>query len=83
MLDILREGTRTRTSLESNTTVILEEENRVFTLGGAANVAYWLALGTRHQISLITRYGKDDHSQSLQLRQVCPKRGERCYIPRV
>ena len=57
MLDVYRKGTERGKSPEDATCPRLVGENRWTGLGGAANVAKWLAKGTRHDVTLFCHWG--------------------------
>lgn len=69
MLDISRFGPRVRTSPEQRSCWIVEETHQECGLGGAANVARWLAAQPEHEVTLMAAHGNDSASE--QLRVLC------------
>lgn len=71
MIDLHRMGTSCRQSLEAPDCTILEETSRAWSLGGAANVAAWLAAAG----NLVTLYSTHAYDEAgLKLRELCHDR---------
>lgn len=75
LLDFTRYGTSTRKSPESGRCLVLVENRQEWMLGGAANVARWLAADPSLTVTLIAPYGRDDVSN--RLRALCEEAGVR------
>lgn len=63
MLDILRVGSSTRVSPECNTCLVVNEHHVEESLGGAANVAKWISLGTSRDVTLYCHHGIPDEGE--------------------
>ena len=73
MLDITRSGPYTRMSPEDPNCPIINEEKVAYHLGGAANVAYWLAKGTSHEVKLFCFWNGNGVNTDLIFRHLCEK----------
>ena len=66
MLDIRRFGKCTRVNPEEPKCKVLDLQERMVELGGAANVARWLAACPYLDVSLLCHFGNDDAGQEFQ-----------------
>lgn len=73
LLDFTRFGTSTRRSPESSRCPVLDETRQEWTLGGAANVARWLAADPSLMVTLVAPHGRDEMSH--RFRGLCGKAG--------
>lgn len=66
MLDVRRFGRCTRVNPEEPKCKVLDLQERMVELGGAANVARWLAACPYLDVSLLCHFGNDDAGQEFQ-----------------
>lgn len=71
MLDLSRYGTCVRKSPEARGCWVFQESRREWTLGGAANVARWLAADSNLEVTLASPHGRD--ATSGILREQCQR----------
>lgn len=66
MLDLTRTTVIERRSPEAHKCPVVREVGRTWSLGGAANVARWLAADPRLDVTLMAPHGRDDASARLE-----------------